>query len=105
MSPLVVADILGRPHDTAVRMINLRASFGGTATGIGAFIAWLPALRPYLRTVIGLVGWTMAGIGAARLVGFALDGYPDTRQYVWITAEIALVIGAAVALRARRFST
>jgi hypothetical protein len=94
-SPVVVADALGKPHDTPTRMINLRASWGGTLLGIGAFVAWLPALRPYARAIAGLFGCAMAGIGAARLVGFAIDGSPDTRQYIWITAEIALTAGCA----------
>jgi len=99
MSPLVVADALGRPHDTSTQMINLRASWGGTLAGLGAFVAWWPARRPWWRTLVGLVMWAMAGIGGARLLGFALDGSPDGRQWVWITAEIALVVAGATILR------
>ena len=80
LSPIAVADALGLPRDTSTRMINLRASWGGTLTGLGAFVAWLPAVRPWSRALVGLVGWTMAGIGAARLVGFSVDGSPDARQ-------------------------
>ena len=97
--PLVVADAFGRPHDTSTQVINLRASWGGTLAGLGAFVAWLPALRPWGRTAIGLVAWAMAGIGLARLVGFVVDGDPDTRQWIWISAEAALAIGGAIALR------
>ena len=102
LSPVVVADALGKPHDTPQRMINLRASWGGTLLGIGAFVAWLPALTPRWRTIVGLLMWAMAGIGAARLVGFAIDGSPDTRQFIWITAEVAIVIGCAAALYVKR---
>jgi hypothetical protein len=102
MSPTAVAEALGKPHDTATQMINLRASYGGTLMGIGAFIAWLPALSPKWRVVVGLLMWAMAGIGVARLVGFAIDGSPDTRQYIWISAEVAIVIVCAVVLRRRR---
>lgn len=98
LSPVTVADALGKPHDTPTRMINLRASWGGTLAGIGAFVAWVPGFSPWWRAAIGLVMWAMAGIGLARVVGFALDGSPDTRQYIWIVAEVALVIGGAVAL-------
>lgn len=98
-SPVVVADALGKPHDMPTRMINLRASWGGTLLGIGAFVAWLPALRPYPRALVGLLGWAMAGIGAARLIGFAIDGSPDTRQYIWITAEVAITIACAFGVR------
>ena len=102
LSPVVVADALDKPHDTPTRMINLRASWGGTLAGIGAFVAWLPAVKPWWRAAVGLLMWTMAGIGAARLVGFALDGSPDTRQAIWITAEVAIVIAGAATLHFKR---
>jgi len=99
MSPLAVAEVLGRPHDTSSRMINLRASWGGPVLGLAGFVAWLPALRPWLRSVVGLVTWAMAGVGVARAVGFALDGSPDARQYVWIIGEVVIVVLGAWALR------
>jgi len=104
-SPVLVADALGKPHDTPTRMINLRASWGGTLAGLGAFVAWVPGFSPWWRAVVGLLMWAMAGIGAARLIGFAIDGSPDTRQYIWITAEIAIVIACATGLYGTRAST
>ena len=99
LAPLTVARALDRPAVTTAQLINLRASWGGTILGLGGFVAWLPAWRPWLRALAGLVMWSMAGIGLARLLGFALDGAPDGRQWLWISAEVALVIGGAVALR------
>jgi hypothetical protein len=40
----------------------------------------------------------MVGIGAARVVGFALDGRPDTAQWVWIVAEVLFTAACGVAL-------
>jgi len=97
-APVTVANVLGKPHDTPTRMINLRASWGGTLAGIGAFVLWAPGFSPWWRALVGLLMWTMAGIGAARLVGFALDGSPDGRQYVWICAEIVIALGCAIVL-------
>ena len=97
-SPSLVAEWLSRPHETVSERINLRASWGGTVLGLGAFVAWLPALAPWPRTAIGLLLWAMAGIGAARAVGFVLDGRPDGLQWVWLIAEVVLVVVAAVAL-------
>ncbi len=99
MSPVWVATALDRPHETSSQMINLRASWGGAVIGIGAFLAWLPGLRPWSRTLVGLLMWAMAGVGVARAIGFVLDGDPDTRQFIWITAEAAIVIGGAIVLR------
>ena len=101
-SPLVVADVLNRPPTSKSAMINLRASWGGTVLGVGAFLAWLPALRPLGRLVLGLLGWTMAGVAFARLMGFILDGGADGRQWVWLTAEVVIAAICAFALRRGR---
>jgi Domain of unknown function (DUF4345) len=105
LSPVLVADTLGKPHDTPTRLINLRASWGGSLAGLGAFIAWVPGFSPRWRALVGVLMWAMAGIGAARLVGFAIDGSPDTRQYIWITAEVAIVIACATTLYLKRART
>lgn len=102
LSPRVVAEALGLSHATAGEWINLRASWGGTLAGLGAFLAWLPALRPWRRSLAGLLTWTMAGVALARLTGFALDGRPDGRQLLWITAELIIVALGARELAAPR---
>ncbi|NUP08324.1 MAG: DUF4345 family protein [Polyangiaceae bacterium] len=102
-SPAVVGEALHRPAATQPEMINLRATWGGSLLGIGAFVAWLPAAKPWPRFVLGLLMWAMAGIGVARAIGFVLDGGPDTLQWVWLIAEIAIAAGCAVALRIRRY--
>ncbi len=99
MTPLDTAVALGKPSETSSQLINLRASWGGPLLGLGAFVAWVPAPKPWPRAVLGLLGWAMAGIAVARTVGFALDGSPDERQWLWLTIEIVLAIGCAVALR------
>lgn len=105
LNPLAVADAVGAPATKPTELINTRASYGGTVMGLGAFVAWLPAARPWMRTILGLVMWAMAGIGLARLVGFALDGSPDVRQAIWIIAEVVLVIGCVLGLRRIRTRT
>lgn len=100
LQPLVIADAFGLPHAESTQLINLRASWGGTLMGLGAFVAWLPAVKPWLRSVLGLLLWAMAGIGVARVIGFALDGNPDTRQFIWLGAEAVIVVGCALGIRA-----
>ena len=68
--------------------------------GVGAFVAWLPTLRPYKRAAAGLLLWSMLGIAAARATGFALDGSPDRLQWFWLGAEVVLASAGALALRA-----
>lgn len=79
-------------------MINLRASWGGTLLGLAGFIGWLPALKPWSRFVIAVLFFAMLGIGSARVVGFAIDGHPDTLQWIWLVAEFAIVIVTGVLL-------
>lgn len=98
-SPLEVAEVLNRPPTSKPAMINLRASWGGLVLGLGGLLAWLPALRPWRRTVIGALGWVMTGVGFARLCGFVLDGGPDTKQWIWLVGEILIAASCAVLVR------
>ena len=99
MTPLDTAAALGKQHETSSQLINLRASWGGPLLGLGALVAWLPAIRPWPRTVLGVLGWAMVGIAAARTVGFVLDGSPDGRQWLWLALEVGIAIGCALGLR------
>ncbi|MFO0548091.1 MAG: DUF4345 family protein [Polyangiaceae bacterium] len=100
--PMWIATTFSRPHETVSQQINLRATWGGTVAGLGAFLATRPPLRPRAPLLATLLLTTMACIGAARVVGFALDGRPDTLQLVWIVAEVALSGGALAYLIRRR---
>lgn len=99
LTPLETAAALGKPHETSSQLINLRASWGGPLLGLGAFVAWLPALRPWPRTVLGLLGWAMVGIAAARTVGFVVDGSPDGRQWLWLGLEVGIALACAIGHR------
>ena len=99
--PLGAAGGRGRAAGEATQRIKLRARFGGTLLGLGAFVAWWPAVRPWTRTILGLLMWAMAGVGLARLLGFVLDGSPDGRQWIWLVAEVLIVATCAVLLRRR----
>ena len=98
-SPLTVAAALGLPHDTSSQAINLRATWGGSMLGLGAFVLWLRGLRPMRRALLGLLLWFMAGVGLARAVGLVLDGSPDRLQWVWMGAEVLIATACALALR------
>ncbi|MFO0629415.1 MAG: DUF4345 family protein [Polyangiales bacterium] len=97
-SPLKVAAVLRRPHETVSQMINLRASWGGALLGIGLLVLWLPIGRTGAVYALRGVLCLMVGIAAARTVGFFLDGRPDTLQWVWLLAEFAIAAGCALAL-------
>lgn len=96
--PLEVAEALQRPARTSSEIINLRASFGGSVAGLGVFALACDALRPWRRSIATLVLCTMATVGAARAIGFVLDGAPDRLQWVWLIAEVLLVAASGAYL-------
>jgi hypothetical protein len=98
-SPELVASALNRPYESAGEKINVRATWGGLLTGIGLLVTWLPAVRPHRRFALAMIMWAMIGIAFGRLVGFVLDGSPDTMQWVWLVAEIAIAAGCAAGLK------
>ena len=105
LSPQLVAEQMQKVPVTPSDVINLRASPGGALIGIGAFVAWLPAVKPWSQTVLGFLGWFMAGILVARLYGFIVDGSPDNRQWLWLWCEIGLALGCFFAIRWLRHRT
>ena len=97
-SPRAVAATLGRPYETVSQQINMRASWGGTVLGLGLFALWSAPWRPPGAAALRLVACLMVGIGAARLVGFVLDGRPDTAQWVCMFAEVLIAAACGVSL-------
>lgn len=97
-SPRAVAATLGRPYETVSQQINMRASWGGAVLGLGLFALWVAPWSPPTPTALRLVACLMVGIGAARVVGFVLDGRPDTAQWVWIVAEVLIAAACGLAL-------
>lgn len=102
LSPEWVRDALDRPAESVGERINLRATFGGTVLGVGALVLHASALKPVKVLLFKALIWLMVGIGAARLVGFALDGRPDRMQITWIVAEVVLAALGVVLLRRAR---
>jgi len=97
-SPRAVADALGRPYETVSQQINMRASWGGAVLGLGLFALWVAPWKPAGATALRLVACLMVGIGAARVVGFVLDGRPDAMQWFWIVAEVLIAAACGYAL-------
>ena len=90
-SPQQVAELLDRPSSTLGERINLRATWGGLLLGVGLAIAFA-STASVGRAVISLVLWILVGGGAARAVGFALDGIPGALQWVWLAVEVAIAM-------------
>jgi hypothetical protein len=102
-SPVQMGEALRREATTSSEMINLRATWGGTLLGIALAIGWA-RLETRGRFLLSVLMWIVAGIGIARVIGFVLDGGPDRLQWIWLVAEIVIVVVLAWLLHGRRTS-
>ncbi len=83
--------------DTTNGLIDIRATYGGMALGIGWFFGYCS--RKIDRIHIGLVASLLViGLTAAgRMIGFVVDGSPNLFMYLLLFAELLFV---ALILRA-----
>ncbi|MBL4683402.1 MAG: DUF4345 family protein [Nannocystaceae bacterium] len=99
--PTEAGALIGRHATTAPEKINLRASPGGTMLGLGAALAF-SRWQTKAQLIAHVVMWMMIGFAVARMIGFILDGSPDTLQWFWMTAEVVIAAGCGWYLRTRR---
>jgi len=96
--PAEAGALIGRHASTASEKINLRASPGGTMLGLGAVLAF-SRWETKGQLILQIVMWMMIGFGVPRMIGFILDGSPDTLQWVWMVSEVVIAGACAWALR------
>ena len=85
---------------------DLRAVYGGMQIGFAGFLVL--ASRHASWTVPGLVAQvaTFGGLFAARVLSWAIDGWPDTLGFALHGAEaLGLTLGVLALARARRAAT
>lgn len=97
-APAFFADTFtGAAPGTASALIDMRATYGGTALGAGLFFGFCARRRELVRvgSVASLL--LLAGIAVARLIGFVVDDTPNLFMALFLGAEllfVALIIGA-----------
>lgn len=70
-------------------LIDMRATYGGVALGMGVFLG-ICARRPsWVRPGLIASLLTIAATGSARVLGIAVDGSPNALMLVLLGAEIA----------------
>jgi hypothetical protein len=91
--------ITGGAPSVPSAIIDMRATYGGVAIGMGLFFA-LCATRPHWVRP-GLVGsmLVIASIAAARVVGLVVDGGPNAFMLLLLSTEVIFVGLYAAALR------
>ncbi|MGH9891609.1 MAG: DUF4345 domain-containing protein [bacterium] len=80
-------------------LIDMRATYGGMALGIGLFLG-LCARRPsWVRTGLSASLLTVAAIGSARLLGIIVDGSPNAIMLSLLATEASFSGLYVIALR------
>ena len=87
--PGFLAGAAGVGFTTATGSIDMRATYGGLTSALGAF-ALIGALRPgWTRQALITLAVACAGLGSARLLGVGLDG----ELTAWTMQALALELG------------
>jgi hypothetical protein len=86
------------PHEPSA-IIDMRATYGGVALGVGLFIGLCARRSEWLRAGLVAALLTSACLGAARFLGIVVDGSPNAFMVVFLLSEVASVALSAIALR------
>ena len=87
--PGFLAGAAGVGFTTATGSIDMRATYGGLTSALGAF-ALIGALRPgWTRHALITLAVACAGLGSARMLGVGLDG----ELTAWTMQALALELG------------
>lgn len=94
--------ITGGMPSTPSAIIDMRATYGGMALGIGLFFGF--CARQSDKIHIGLIAAlsSLSGIASARLIGILVDGSPTIFIWLLLVSEllfIALIIAALAQLK------
>lgn len=94
--------ITGASPGTTSATIDMRATYGGVALGIGFFFGFCARQPDTLR--VGLLAslLVLSGIVGGRLVGIFVDGSPNTFMFFLLATELLFVGLAALALKRNR---
>lgn len=100
IAPATMAHLLtGVTPNAPNALIDIRATYGGMALGIGLFFAFCARRSETLR--IGLIASLLvaAGIVLGRLAGLVVDGSPNAAMIALLAGDSLFIVLFAIALR------
>ena len=100
IAPEDLADLItGSTPATSSGVIDMRATYGGVALGIGLFVGYCARRAETVR--LGLVAalLVLVGLAGTRLLGIVADGSPNGFMIGLLAAEIAFVSLLWVSIR------
>jgi hypothetical protein len=99
-APQQLADlVLGAAPSTTSALIDMRATYGGLAVGIGLFFGLCASRPQWVRPGVVASLLLIAGLGGARLIGIMADGDPNGFMLLFLALEVLLVVLSVAALR------
>ena len=102
LTPASLVEPAGISLSTPSALTDVRATYGGFALGLAAFLLW-SALVPK-RVAVGLVALALieAGVGLCRAIGVMVDGALNQFHITAFLIEISLALLALIALARAR---
>ena len=83
--------ITGAAPSTPSAMIDMRATYGGLALGIG-ILWWSCANNGSLRIGLFSAFLVLVSVAGGRIIGIFLDGSPNAFMFILLAAEIIFAI-------------
>ncbi len=97
--PKEVAELVtGTAPSEPSGLIDMRATYGGVAIGMGVFLGLCARRREWTRVGLIFSMLVLAAIGAARIVGIVADGSPNGFMLAFLALEIGSVVLLAFTL-------
>lgn len=72
-------------------VIDMRATYGGTALGLGLFFGFCARNPGALRSGLLASLLTLSGIAGGRLIGIFVDGSPNGWMFLLLAAELLFI--------------
>ena len=91
--------VTGSAPSTSSGVIDMRATYGGMTLGLGVLFGLLARDPRTVRLGVWGIIVVMICIAGGRVFGMIQDGTPNSIMYIYLAAEILMVILASWALR------
>lgn len=99
-APAVLSELVtGSVPDTTSAMIDMRATYGGALTAIGALLGLLASNDLWLKPGLLGVVFAMLGMASGRAYGMLVDGSPNLMMWVFLALELVVAAAAMAALK------
>lgn len=79
--------------------IDMRATYGGMSVAVGIIFLLLAHNRQTLKTGLICVALMMGGMASGRTVGILLDGSPNFVMWLFLAAEVLVILASVALLR------